>query len=171
MFLPDIRGHHVLVRSDSRSMGSYINNQGGLVSKRLSMLANDLLVWAQNNLRLLNAMHVPGKMNHGADMLSRNNVSSEEWTLHLLTVQKIWEFCGRARVDLCTSGPVFRSMLSLQSLCYRRYSGGSGSNGIKLILIAFRRNQPWVSELFLLLVRRDLLSQVNGTIWHPRPKL
>ncbi len=28
-----------------------------------------------------------------------------------------------------TSGPVFRSMLSLQSLCYRKYSSKSGSNG------------------------------------------
>ncbi len=28
---------------------------------------------------------------------SRNNVSSEEWTLHPLAVQKIWEIFGRAR--------------------------------------------------------------------------
>ncbi len=50
----------------------------------------------------------------------------------------------------------------------------------KLILIApLWRNQPWVSELFQLLkaarwlipLRRDLLSQANGTIWHPRPRL
>ncbi len=34
-FLPDIRGHHVLIRSDSRSVVSYLNHQGGLVSKRL----------------------------------------------------------------------------------------------------------------------------------------
>ncbi len=49
-FLPDILEHHVLIRSDSRSVVSYINHQGGLVSKRLCMLANKLLVWAQNNL-------------------------------------------------------------------------------------------------------------------------
>ncbi len=36
-------------------------------------------------------------------MLSRNNVSSEEWTLHPLVAQKIWEVCGRARVDLFAS--------------------------------------------------------------------
>ncbi len=52
-FLPDIRGHHVLVRSDSRSVMSYINHQGGFVSKRLCTLANDLHFWAQNNLRSL----------------------------------------------------------------------------------------------------------------------
>ncbi len=45
-FLPDIRGHNVLVRSDSRSVVSYINHQGGLVSMRLCTLANDLLAWA-----------------------------------------------------------------------------------------------------------------------------
>ncbi len=74
-FFPlDIRGHHVLVRSDSRSMVSYISN----VSKQLCMLANDLFVWAQNNLLSLKATHVPGKINQEADMLSRNNVSSEE---------------------------------------------------------------------------------------------
>ncbi len=102
-FLPDIRGHHVLIHSDSRSVVSYINHQGGLVSKRLCMLAKGLLVCAQTNLRSLKATHVPGKMNQGADMLSRNNVSSEEWTLHLLTVQRIWEVFGRARVDLFAS--------------------------------------------------------------------
>ncbi len=39
-------------------------------------------------------MHVPGKMNQGADMLLRNNVCLEEWTLHLLAVQIIWEVLG-----------------------------------------------------------------------------
>ncbi len=95
-FLPDIPGHHVLIRSDSRSVVSNINHQGSLVSKRLCVLANDLLVWAQNNLRSLKATHLPCKMNRGADMLSRNNVSSEEWMLHPLVVQRICETFGRA---------------------------------------------------------------------------
>ncbi len=82
---------------------SYINHQGVIVSKRLCMLVNNLLVWAQNNLRSLKATHVPGKINQGADILSRNNVSSEEWTLHPLVVQRIWEYFGRARVDLFAS--------------------------------------------------------------------
>ncbi len=50
----------------------------------------------------------------------------------------------------------------------------------KHILIApLWRNQPRMSELFQLLkaapwpipLRRDLLSQANGAIWHPRPEL
>ncbi len=70
--------------------------------ERLCMLANNLLVWAQNNLRSLKAMHVQGKMNQGADMLLRKNVSSEEWTLHRLTVQKIWEIFA-SKIDLFAS--------------------------------------------------------------------
>ncbi len=140
-------GHHVLIRSDSRSVVSYINHQGGLASKSLCTLANGLLVWALNNLRSLKATNVPGKMKQGGDMLSINNVSSEEWTVHPLEVQGIWEIFGRARVDIFASKdnshcPIFftRStdalahgcpgpMLLPQSLCYRRYSGESGSNG------------------------------------------
>ncbi len=52
--------------------------------------------------------------------------------------------------------------------------------GHKVLFVApLWRNQPWLSELTQLLtaapwpvpLRRDLLSQVNGTIWHPRPEL
>ncbi len=52
--------------------------------------------------------------------------------------------------------------------------------GHKVLLVApLWRNQPWLSELTQLLtaapwpvpLRRDLLSQANGTIWHPRPEL
>ncbi len=45
-FLPD----HILVRSDSMKVVSYINHQGGLSSKRLFILVESLLEWAQLNL-------------------------------------------------------------------------------------------------------------------------
>ncbi len=74
-----------------------------------------------------------------------------------------------------------RSMISPHSLCclpqvLRRVR----EQRHKLILIApLWRNQPCVLELFQLLkaapwpipLRRDLLSQANSTIWHPRPEL
>ncbi|KAL0200336.1 hypothetical protein M9458_003523, partial [Cirrhinus mrigala] len=102
-FLPDLKGHHVLVRSDSMTVVSYINRQGGLSSKRLFTLVKDLLEWAQLNLCSLRATHVPGRLNQGADMLSRSNVPSGESTLHPQTVQKIWEVFGKAEVDLFAS--------------------------------------------------------------------
>ncbi|KAL0172543.1 hypothetical protein M9458_032854, partial [Cirrhinus mrigala] len=102
-FLPDLKGHLVQVRSDSMTVVSYINRQGGLSSRLLFTLVKDLLEWAQCNLASLKAVHVPGKLNQGADMLSRSNVPSGEWMLHPQTVQKIWEVFGKAEVDLFAS--------------------------------------------------------------------
>ncbi len=102
-FLPDLIGRHVLIRSDNMSVVSYINHQGGVSSKRLFILAERLLEWAQLNLRSLRAAHLPGRLNQGADMLSRSNVPSEEWMLHPQVVQKIWKTFGKAEVDLFTS--------------------------------------------------------------------
>ncbi len=62
-FLPDMRGHKVLVCSDSMMVVPYINRQGGLSSRPLFILAEHLLKWAQLNLRSLRAKHVPGKLN------------------------------------------------------------------------------------------------------------
>ncbi len=94
-FLSDLRGHHVLVRSDSMMVVSYINRQGCLSSRRRFILAECLLRWAQLNLRSLRATHVPGKLNLGADMLFRSNVPKYEWLLHPQTVQEIWGIFGR----------------------------------------------------------------------------
>ncbi len=102
-FLPDLRGHHILVHSDSMMVLSYINRQGGLSSRRLFILAERLFRWAQLNLRLLRAAHMLGKLNLGADMLSWSNVPSDEWMLHPQTVQVIWGIFGRPEVDIFAS--------------------------------------------------------------------
>ncbi len=86
---------------------SYINRQGGLSSRRLFILAESLLRWAQLNLCLLRATHVTGKLNLGADMLSRSNVPSDEWTLHPQTVEEIWGIFDRPEVNLFASLPNF----------------------------------------------------------------
>ncbi len=199
-FLPDLIGRHVLIRSDNMSVVSYINHQGGVSSKRLFILAERLLEWAQLNLRSLRAAHLPGRLNQGADMLSRSNVPSEEWMLHPQVVQKNWKFFGKAEVDLFASKdnshcPIYYSKdrdalahdwpnlllyafppIALLPQVVRRVR----EQGHKVLLVApLWRNQPWLSELTQLLtaapwpvpLRRDLLSQANGTIWHPRPEL
>ncbi len=192
-FLPDLIGRHVLIRSDNMSVVSYINHQGGVSSKRFFILAERLLEWAQLNLRSLRAAHLPGRLNQGADMLSRSNVPSEEWMLHPQMVQKIWKTFGKAEVDLFASKdsshcPTYylkdRDALAhdwpnlllyafppiaLLPQVVRRVR----EQGHKVLLVApLWRNQPWLSELTQLLtaapwpvpLRWDLLSQANGTI-------
>ncbi len=46
-FLPALRGHHVLVRSDNTTVVAYINHQGGLRSRPLHRMTQCLLLWAQ----------------------------------------------------------------------------------------------------------------------------
>ncbi len=191
-FLPDLRGHHVLVRSDSMTVVSYINHQGGLSSRRLFILAKHLLRWAQHNLHSLRAMHVQGELNLGADMLSRSNVPLDEWTLHPQTVQETWGIFGRPEVDLFASednkgqGCVGPRLAQPPPLCFspialipqviRRIR----EQKHRVLLVApFWRSQHWFAELARLLtaspwlipLRWYLLSHAYGTIWHPQPEL
>ncbi len=112
-------------------------------------------------------------------MWSSNNVFSEEWTLHPLN-SHCPIFFTRSMDFLAHEWPslLLYAFLPVGLLpqVFRRVR----KQWHKLILIAsLWRNQPWVSELFQLLkaapwlipLRRDLLSQANSTIWHPRPEL
>ncbi|XP_067283795.1 uncharacterized protein [Pseudorasbora parva] len=60
-FLPHIKNHHVLVRTDNMSVVAYINRQGGLRSHSLHRMAKHLLLWAEHNLSSLRAAHVPAE--------------------------------------------------------------------------------------------------------------
>ncbi|KAL0148452.1 hypothetical protein M9458_056262, partial [Cirrhinus mrigala] len=101
-FLPDLIGHHVLVRTDNTAVVYYFNHQGGLCSRPLYKLAHQILVWSQDKLLTLRAVHVPGHLNMGADILSREGLRPGEWMLHPEVVKQIWSEAvfGQAQVDL-----------------------------------------------------------------------
>ncbi len=123
----------------------------------------------------LSPLRQMGRLNRGADMLSRSNVSSEEWMLHPQTVQRIWEkdrdASGCDRILLYAFPPM---ALIAQVIRWIR------EQIHKVLLVApLWRNQHWFAELSRLLsaatwpipLRRNLLSLVNRTIWHPQPEL
>ncbi len=93
---------YVLVRTDNTATVA-INHQGSLRSCRMSQLACHLLLWSQKQLRLLCAIHVPGKLNRAADELSRQPALPGEWLLHPEVVQLIWRRFGDAQVYLFAS--------------------------------------------------------------------
>ncbi len=74
-FLQQLRGYHVLVRVDNTAVVSYINHQGGLRSRRLNRLAQQVLLRAQDKFLSLRAIYIPGHTNVGADLLSRQAVT------------------------------------------------------------------------------------------------
>ncbi len=79
-FLADLRGHHVLVRSDNTSVVSYINHQGGLQSRPLCKMVCQILLWSHGKLLSLRAAYILGAHNIGADILSPVLASSSSRT-------------------------------------------------------------------------------------------
>ncbi|KAL3999504.1 Ran GTPase-activating protein 1 [Sarotherodon galilaeus] len=102
-FLPLLRNHHVLIRTDNTTVVAYINRQGGLHSCPLHMLARRLIMWSSINLLSLRATHIPGALNLGADLMSRGNPQYGDWTLHPHVVTEIWTRFGQPQVDLFAS--------------------------------------------------------------------
>ncbi len=99
-FLPDLRNHNVLVCTDNTAVVSYINHQGGPHSRPLYKLAHQILVWSQDKFLSLRAVYIPGNLNVGADILSRQGPRPGEWRLHPEVVKQIWRVFGQAQVDL-----------------------------------------------------------------------
>ncbi len=81
-FLQDLRNHHVLIRTDNTAVVSYINHQGRLRSHPIYKLAHQILVWSQHKFLLQRAVYIPGHLNIGADILSRQGPGPGEWRLH-----------------------------------------------------------------------------------------
>lgn len=102
-FLPFVKDRHVLIRTDNTAVVAYINRQGGLRSRSLQGLARQLLLWTDRVLLSIRAVHVPGSLNCGADMLSRDGIVHGEWRLHPQTINMIWNLFGKAEIDLFAS--------------------------------------------------------------------
>jgi len=77
-FLPQLRGCHVLVRVDNTVAVSYINPQGGLRSHNLNRIARQIFLWAQEKFLSIREVYIPGHLNVGADLLSREKLQTGE---------------------------------------------------------------------------------------------
>ncbi len=113
VFLLDLRGHHVLVRTNNTAVVSYIIHQGGLRSRPLYKLAHQILLWSQDKFLLLRALFIPGYLNVGPDVLSRQGPRPGEWMLHPEVVKQIWRMFYQVEVDLfateCAMSPLVLS--------------------------------------------------------------
>src|SRR4029434_7722729 len=81
-WFPRLSGQHGLVRTDNTATLAYINRQGGVRSPSLHHWATRLLLWAARHVLSLRAVHIPGHLNYGADLLSRGDPQAADWCLH-----------------------------------------------------------------------------------------
>ena len=196
-FMPWIQGRHVLVRSDNVTTVFYINHQGGTRSGNCLPVARSVLLLARDRLLSIRAAHVPGKDNSAADLLSRGGPIPGEWRLHPEVVHEFWRTFGQAELDLFASAesshcqewfseesdalaqdwPEDRLLYAfppfpLLPCVIRRIETGRH----RVILVAPRWvGRPWFPHLVRLIqghpyplpLRRDLLSQAGGMLFHP----
>lgn len=87
-FLTQVQGRNV--RTDNSTMVAYINRQGGVRSAALMKIAEHLLVWGSEHLLSLRALHRPGLVNRGTNLMSRGGPLPDKWVLHPEVVQQIW---------------------------------------------------------------------------------
>ncbi len=142
-FIPNLRGHHVLVHTDNTLVVSYINRQGGLRSRPLCRLACQILLWAQGNLLSLRAVYIPEQLNQGADILLRQGLRPGEWKLHTEVMEQIWKKFGRAQVDLFASREI--SQCSLLVLSDSTSSTGAWCHGTDVAKALSVRLPPYCS--------------------------
>ncbi len=183
-FLPNLRDCHVLVCTGNTAVVSYINHQRGLRSRPLYRLVHQILVWSQGKLLSLRTVHIPGHLKMGADILSRQGPRPGEWRLHQAQV----DLFATREVTHCPlwfslTHPAPRGLDALvqiwlrlrlytfpRSLCSREFCRECAGwakeprSGRPSMLGPDFPSQRLSVEIS---VRRDLLSQAEGTIFHP----
>ena len=102
-FKNHLQGRHVMVRSDNNVTVAHINKQGGIHSIALLEQSKELKLWAQENLLSLRALHLKGKLNGGADLMSRGGPRPANWQLNPVLAHMLWDRFGLPVVDLFAS--------------------------------------------------------------------
>ena len=102
-FILQVKGRHVLIRSDNMTTVAYINRQGGTRSLGLLRIAIDLWEWTNVNLLSLRAHHIAGRRNCAAEIMSRGGPRPDDWSLHPRLAEMLWSWFGKPEVDLFAS--------------------------------------------------------------------
>ena len=94
----ELSGQTVLIESENTATMSYINKQGGVISKILTDEACTLYEWTIPRSIQLRAIHRPG-INKLVDFLSRNRPDPTEWHLSPMVVHQLFQLWSRPQVD------------------------------------------------------------------------
>ncbi|KAL0159398.1 hypothetical protein M9458_043123, partial [Cirrhinus mrigala] len=168
-FLPDLKGHHVLVRSDSMTV---IGGPSGVSSAQP--------LFTEGNARTRQAEPGCGYAITKQCFLWGLDASSTGGPEHL---GDLWQGGDNSHCPMYYSKDrddwLLLYAFPLTSFIPEVLKRVREQKHKLLLVAPLWRNQHWFLDLGQLLVaapwpiplRRDLLSQANGTIWHPQPKL
>ena len=112
-FRTQIMGKHILMRSDSMSVVTYLNKMGGTHSLFLCIATWHLLRQMQRLSCTITSTHVAGISNKVADSLSRVRIQPTEWMLNPTVAQSLFHLWDYPLVDLFASDHNFQ----IQTFC------------------------------------------------------
>lgn len=95
-----ITNTNVRILSDNITAISYINNMGGIKSKKCYKLAIRIWEWFIDKNIWLKCSHIPGKDNIDADRLSREFSDQVEWQLNHDIFLQICLKLGKPNINL-----------------------------------------------------------------------
>lgn len=98
-----IQNKYVRILSVNTTAISYINNMGGIKSKKCNELAIEIWEWCSDRNIWLKCCHIPGKVNIEADRLSREFNDQVEWELDHDIFLQICSKLGKPYIDLFAS--------------------------------------------------------------------
>lgn len=102
-FLPHLKNHNVLIRSDNTTVVQYLNKQGGTRSPQLCLITWKIWNLAIENQMFLKAAHIAGRKNILPDQLSRVIIRPTEWTMNDTVLHQIFQIWGKPFIDLFSS--------------------------------------------------------------------
>ncbi len=148
---PCLLGKSILIECDNTTAVSYINHQGGTISRSLNTETVLLYNWARRHRVKLTATHRPGVDNVLADYLSRNRADPLEWRLNPVIVRRLFELWGTPQIDVFASSTNYHLPLWFSRLPHPE---AAATNGLVqpwtgLSLYAF----PPIHLIFLTLVK------------------
>ncbi|XP_057329940.1 uncharacterized protein LOC130670540 [Microplitis mediator] len=109
-----LRGAHILLQSDNRTVVAYIRKEGGTKSLELYNLTHKLLTLIDELQVSLSAYYLPGRYSGTADQLSRKK-ALPEWHLLPEATEEVFKRWGTPEIDLFGSAEsaVIRTYVSL----------------------------------------------------------
>jgi hypothetical protein len=146
VFCRDLRNVHIGIQSDNTAAVAYINDMGGMRSKKLDRLAIEIWEWCFERELFLTAQHIPGVSND-ADESSRNFTLDKEWKLKTEIFDRICRQLFVPDVDL------FASRLSHQLDSYVAWSFDPEAFAIDAFTLEWNGFCPYIFPPFVLLGR------------------
>ena len=130
-FVQYLRGRSLLVLTDSATVVSYLNRQGGRFST-LSRVAERILRWCVKERVALRCAHLAGVLNTRSDIRSRWGETMAEWQLNPVVLRQVvrqWG-CLHPTMDL------FAGRQNRQCAAYFSFAHEPESQGVDALLVS-----------------------------------